>query len=202
MNVKDKFSKGEQRVHVDDPNMSEQLSHYLLESLPKDKQVIIACIGTDRSTGDSLGPLIGSMLRDHSLRTFHVYGTLEHPLHALNLKDTVKAIYRTHPSPFILAIDACLGKNSSIGSVSIGQGTLNPGAALKKDLPPIGDIHISGMVNVGGFMEYVVLQNTRLHHVMNMAAKIAAAIRMAEEKRGRGAYTYQPLIAATKKQQR
>ncbi|WP_079529029.1 spore protease YyaC [Halobacillus hunanensis] len=202
MNVKDKFSKGEQRVHVDDPNMSEQLSHYLLESLPKDKQVIIACIGTDRSTGDSLGPLVGSMLRDHPLKTFHVYGTLEHPLHALNLKDTIKAIYHTHPSPFILAIDACLGKNSSIGSVSIGKGTLNPGAALKKDLPPIGDMHISGMVNVGGFMEYVVLQNTRLHHVMNMAAKIAAAIRLAEEQRGSGLYTYQPLVAATKKQQR
>ncbi|UOR10774.1 spore protease YyaC [Halobacillus amylolyticus] len=199
MNVRDKFSKGEQRVHVDHPQMSEQLSDYLLQSLPNNKQVVIACVGTDRSTGDSLGPLIGSMLQDRPLKTFHVYGTLEEPLHALNLKETIKAIHRTHPQPFILAIDACLGKNSSIGSVSIAQGTLNPGAALKKDLPPIGDMHISGMVNVGGFMEYVVLQNTRLHHVMKMAAKIAAGIRLAEKKR---TYVYQPYSAATKKQQR
>ena len=35
---------------------------------------------------------------------------------------------------------------------------------------------ISGIVNVGGFMEYVVLQNTRLSLVMNMANKIAQVL--------------------------
>ncbi|MYL50710.1 spore protease YyaC [Halobacillus litoralis] len=183
MNFKDKFSKEEKRVNTDDPTMSDLLSTYLQEWLPPSKDIVIACIGTDRSTGDSFGPLVGSMLHDHALETFHIYGTLEEPLHALNLKERLAEIRRNHPSPYILAIDACLGKSSSVGSVVLGKGSLNPGSALKKDLPPVGQLHISGMVNVSGFMEHVVLQNTRLHVVMQMAAKVAAAIQLTEAKR-------------------
>ncbi|MCP3032187.1 spore protease YyaC [Halobacillus sp. A1] len=205
MNRKDMFSKDEQRFHTDDPLMSEQLSECLNQWLPNQKDVIVICIGTDRSTGDALGPLVGSMLRDQPLKTIHVYGTLEEPVHALNLHDTIKAINRLHSKPLVLAIDACLGKKSSIGSVVLGQGSLSPGAALKKDLPDVGDYHISGMVNVGGFMEYVVLQNTRLHIVMSMAAKIAAALRLTETKRLNEREAHEPyrdFLAATKKQQR
>ncbi len=47
---------------------------------------------------------------------------------------------------------------------------------VNKDLPSIGDISITGVVNVGGLMEYMVLQNTRLNLVMNMAEIIAKSI--------------------------
>jgi hypothetical protein len=40
-------------------------------------------------------------------------------------------------------------------------------------LPEIGDLHITGVVNVSGFMEHSVLQNTRLSVVVNMAKKAA-----------------------------
>ena len=40
----------------------------------------------------------------------------------------------------------------------------------------MGDIHITGIVNVSGYMEFFVLQNTRLNLVMKMAKKIAAGI--------------------------
>ncbi|ARI75537.1 spore protease YyaC [Halobacillus mangrovi] len=183
MNLKDKFSREERRVSTEDPAMSEALSVHLAEWLPPSKNVVIACIGTDRSTGDAFGPLVGSMLKDQKLQTFHVYGTLEEPLHALNLKDRIQYIHRNHTNSFILAIDACLGKSASVGSVVLGKGSISPGSALKKDLPPVGDVHISGMVNVSGFMEHVVLQNTRLHFVMQMAAKVAAAVHLTEGKR-------------------
>lgn len=183
MNFKDKFSKEEKRVSTDDPAMSDILSTYLQEWLPPSKDIVVTCIGTDRSTGDSFGPLVGSMLQDQSLETFHIYGTLEEPLHALNLKERLATIRKNHPNPYILAIDACLGKSTSVGSVVLGKGALHPGSALKKDLPPVGQLHISGMVNVSGFMEHVVLQNTRLHVVMQMAAKVAASIQLSEAKR-------------------
>ena len=41
--------------------------------------------------------------------------------------------------------------------------TAKPGAGVNKDLPPVGDLYITGVVNVGGFMDYLVLQNTRLY---------------------------------------
>ena len=35
-------------------------------------QVLLLCIGTDRSTGDSLGPLIGYQLRNRGLKHIRV----------------------------------------------------------------------------------------------------------------------------------
>ncbi|MNY42755.1 hypothetical protein D3C86_1776740 [compost metagenome] len=53
---------------------------------------------------------------------------------------------------------------------------MRPGAGVNKQLPPVGDIHMTGIVNVGGFMEYFVLQNTRLSLVMQLGDKIVSAV--------------------------
>lgn len=138
-------------------------------------QLIIVCIGTDRSTGDSLGPLAGSKML--SLNTHpHIYGTLDDPVHATNLNDVLQKIHSSFSNPYILAVDACLGKLESVGCVTIGLGPVKPGAAVNKDLPPVGDAYITGIVNVGGFMEHLVLQSTRLNLVMKMADTIASGI--------------------------
>ncbi|NEU32646.1 spore protease YyaC [bacterium LRH843] len=166
------------RVHMEEADaalvLSNQLQDMMAGSMNRD--LVIVCIGTDRSTGDSLGPLVGSMLEQQTLRHFHVYGTLEKPVHAVNLGERLDFIQASHPRSFILAIDACLGRLSSVGSVSLAEGPVQPGAAVQKKLPSVGDIHITGVVNVGGMMEYFVLQNTRLHTVIQMAELIATAI--------------------------
>ena len=48
--------------------------------------------------------------------------------------------------------------------------------ALSKDLPPIGEMNITGIVNISGSFEFLVLQNTRLHTVMNLADSISRGI--------------------------
>lgn len=50
---------------------------------------------------------------------------------------------------------------------------------MNKELPEVGEIHLTGIVNVSGFMEFFVLQNTRLNLVMKMAKTIAEAIVLA-----------------------
>jgi putative sporulation protein YyaC len=142
--------------------------------------LVLVCIGTDRSTGDSLGPLVGTKLTEKNISHFHVYGTLENPVHALNLVDTMKHIKTNFQKPFIIGIDACLGSIRNIGNISIGTGPVKPGAAMKKELPNVGNIHITGTVNISGFMEFTVLQNTRLHTVMKMSETIAAGIYKAD----------------------
>ena len=64
----------------------------------------------------------------------------------------------------------------SVGIIQIGMGPVKPGSGVNKELPAVGDIHITGIVNVSGFMEYFVLQNTRLHLIMKMAKTIANGI--------------------------
>ncbi|MEV5030042.1 spore protease YyaC [Paenibacillus sp. LPE1-1-1.1] len=148
----------------------------MLEEMAGNRPIVVVCVGTDRSTGDALGPLIGTNLSKYRSPHFELFGTLENPVHAMNLDDTLIEINRRYHKPFVVGIDACLGQVSSVGSIQVGVGPVRPGAGVNKDLPPVGDIHITGIVNVGGFMEYFVLQNTRLHLVMKMSDIIALSL--------------------------
>lgn len=160
-----------------DPFLNETMSDQIISWFPiLPREYVIICIGTDRSTGDSLGPLTGSFLSDFKLKHMTVYGSLHHPVHAQNLQEFIALINEKHHNPFIIAIDACLGKSSSIGKVITGVGSLKPGEALKKALPSIGDVFITGVVNINGFMQYAILQNTRLSVVTDMAKSIAKVL--------------------------
>ncbi|HLR14326.1 MAG TPA: spore protease YyaC [Bacillota bacterium] len=137
------------------------------------RDIVVICIGTDRCTGDALGPLTGTYLSKYSLQNISVYGTIHNPVHARNLTETLDTIYSTYENPFLIAIDASLGKPTSVGYVLSGIGSLEPGTALKKDLPNVGDMYIAGIVNISGFMEFQILQSTRLSIVIDMAQAIA-----------------------------
>lgn len=169
------------RIHYEDlPSrykIVETIERHLPQHAPSD--IIIVCIGTDRSTGDALGPLIGTRLKDRQFLKAKIYGTLNEPVHAMNLKTTLDSIYQTYQDPFVIGIDACLGKYNQIGMVTIGDGPVIPGAGVNKKLCPVGDMHMTGIVNVSGYMEYIVLQNTRLSLVMSMANVMADSIMIA-----------------------
>ncbi|MCL6585135.1 MAG: spore protease YyaC [Anoxybacillus sp.] len=172
-------SKNEkERIFYDEQGATTLVAMRLLSLLPTSltKPIAIVCIGTDRSTGDALGPLVGTMLKEKNMTYFHVYGTLEEPIHAVNLEEKITAIRSIHENAFMIAVDACLGRLKSVGAITIAEGPVRPGAGVNKQLPPVGDLHITGVVNVSGFMEFFVLQNTRLHLVMNMAKTIANGI--------------------------
>lgn len=158
--------------------LSNLLLEYLVLNLDNYDEIVILCIGTDRSTGDSLGPLVGYKLNSYVFKynNVHLIGTLDEPVHAKNLVETLQKIECSHPNAFILAIDASLGDFNNIGQIIIKNGPLKPGLGVNKNLPAVGDISITGIVNVGGLMEYMVLQNTRLSLVMNMAETIAKGI--------------------------
>lgn len=86
---------------------------YLIDSYySRATEFVILCIGSDRVTGDSLGPLVGYKLKRFHTGILHVYGTLDSPVHALNLDHIIADIKHSHPGTPILAIDASLGQKS------------------------------------------------------------------------------------------
>lgn len=147
-----------------------------LKSIVNNRPIVILCIGTDRSTGDSLGPIVGYKLKHLSVDNIYIYGTLENPVHAKNLSNILEKISCYFSNPYIIAIDSCLGSLTNIGKIFIKKGPLHPGLALNKDLPPIGEMSITGIVNISGSFEFLVLQNTRLYTVMNLADSISRGI--------------------------
>lgn len=177
------------KVPHTEPGIHSAIIHRLLLHFAKvspGQDIVVICIGTDRSTGDCLGPLVGTSLAKLASPHFHLYGTLEEPVHAMNLNDTLDKINQRFIDPFIIGIDACLGQTSSVGSIQVVQGPLRPGAGVNKQLPPVGDIHLTGIVNVGGFMEYFVLQNTRLSLVMRLSEIISSSLYTAIKEWNRG----------------
>jgi len=163
------------RIHMDTPYAEDIFCEYFVSTLSQvyiPSQIIVLCIGTDRSTGDSLGPLVGEKLKK-SCKHAHVFGDLSNPVHAGNLTKVLEEIHGLYRQPLIIAVDASLGRLENVGTIKIARGALKPGAGVNKDLPAVGNFHITGIVNVGGFMEYMVLQNTRLFVVMKMADIIA-----------------------------
>ncbi|WP_236036672.1 spore protease YyaC [Heyndrickxia oleronia] len=163
-------------------NSTRKLYHILKNEIRENsgKEMVIICVGTDRSTGDSLGPLVGTILSEMKIKNFIVYGNIDEPVHATNLEETLNMVNQRHPNSFVIGIDACLGRKKSIGKISIKQQPLKPGAGVKKELPEVGHCSIVGVVNISGFMEYLVLQNTRLSLVMKMANEIAGVIKLAD----------------------
>lgn len=100
----------------------------ILEQTQNWSEIVFLCIGTDRVTGDCLGPYIGAQLSSHTFPMIHVYGTLSDPVHALNLTDTLQEIQNRHPGCLIIAIDSSLGQKKHLGYVTISNGALYPGA--------------------------------------------------------------------------
>jgi putative sporulation protein YyaC len=140
------------------------------------RPIAFACIGTDRSTGDSLGPLVGQRLLRLGFAPEAVIGSLEDPLHALNLEDRLGPMMDGSPRPLVVAIDAALGSMKNVGAVNLRRGGLLPGQGVGKTLPSIGELAVTATVNVqAGALDVQVLQSTRLYLVQQLAELIGVA---------------------------
>ncbi len=152
------------------------LENILAEYNASHREIVVICIGSDRATGDCLGPLVGEKLSKEGC-VVSVYGTLASPVHAVNLLETLKKIREFHDNPLIIAVDASLGMRRHVGYVTLKKGSLRPGSGVSKTLPLIGDICITGIVGVSGLLNDVLLQTTRLHLVMQLSDFISSGIK-------------------------
>ena len=178
------FFKKRINAHLDsemkngNKNKKEDIEFLLKEVIANssDKEIVFLCIGSDLVVVDSLGPLVGTMLVEHGV-PFHVFGTLEDPIHALNLKKRLNDIKKQFQQPLIIAVDACIGDKDQLGSIIFEKGPLFPGIALGKSLPSVGDYQIKAVVGCKNIYEpSQIFQNTRLYHVINTAKEVTEMI--------------------------
>ena len=131
-------------------------------------ETVIICIGTDKCIGDALGPLVGTMLKDKNF-PLPVYGTIDIPIHALNLDKNLKEIKKLHPNASILAIDASLGDEEAIGEIHCRDFSIHPGKGVGMKLPDVGEASIIGIVDSCDKAEFFASRTIRLSLIMNMA---------------------------------
>ncbi|MFC7364212.1 MULTISPECIES: spore protease YyaC [Bhargavaea] len=167
---------GGKTVENEIADLSLTIGNIIGQASAEGREVVFLCIGSDRYVGDSLGPLVGSMLEDSGV-PYKVYGTLKDPVHAFNLKGTIKEINRQFTKPVIFSVDASLGTKEEAGSVIFREGPVKPGKGIEKVLPSVGDYHFAGVVNyIDPLPTSQFLNDTRLYTVMTLAQAIVKVI--------------------------
>lgn len=166
------LSKAKLEVHYKNSFASTRIADFLSEHLTEDTAIV--CIGTDKCIVDSLGPLVGTFLSKQDI-SIDVYGTLDNPVHAMNINEHLKAINKRKYSN-IIAIDACLSNKKNQGIIEVREGSITPGKGIGKLLPEIGDYSIIGIIDTSDKEFHDLIQDTRLSTVYSMAEVISAGI--------------------------
>lgn len=164
-------------MHYSDPNAVSQLTEGLNRVfMVSKKEPLFLCIGSDRHLLDCFAPLVGTMLTAQ-VPEINLFGTLDNPLHARNLARELQTIKKVHPDKLQVAIDASLGAEQDLGYVKLRDESLQPGKALAKHLPPVGQISIIGIVGTR-IDRYTALSvnNGSLAHVYHMAQVVTQAV--------------------------
>ena len=143
------------------------------ENMSLRRSLVFLCIGTDKITGDSLGPYIGTQLKK---RGFCVYGCIGDTVNATNLTAAAVRIYREHNRPFIVAIDACLGRKEHVGYASLSTERLRAGAGVNKTLLPVGNIAVTGIVTEFGTDSFTRLMNVPAEKIALMGNAMTNAL--------------------------
>lgn len=138
---------------------------------------VFVCIGSDLAIGDSLGPLVGTMLAEALAGTdIYVYGQFSYLVTARNVRATAEHVRARFPERKLLAIDAAVGDEDDVGTVKAINRPIRPGSGANKRLGKVGDASLLYIVTKKSEFSYSLLNMTRLGDVYNAACYIVRAI--------------------------
>ena len=144
--------------------------------------VIFLCVGTDRITGDTFGPIVGYKLKRlfGELKNIDIIGDLENIVCDLNIENVIDNICLNHSNPFIISIDSAVSCNEeNIGKIIVERGGICVGKCLCKNRYVVGDMNIKGIVAKdlkNPKRNFMLLQNIRLNMIMQMADIVSHGI--------------------------
>ncbi len=146
-----------------------------IANFTKENTPIVVCIGTDAVLGDSLGPTVGSMLKEKIGGKTYIFGTLDQPITAKEVDFMSEFIEKVYPNSTVLAVDAALGDKKDVGTIKIFDDGIKPGLGVKKNLSKIGDIGIIGVIDEKDKGKKM-LSSVRYSSVYKMATVISDGI--------------------------
>ena len=139
---------------------------------------VVVCIGSDKVSGDMLGPLVGTSLRDKYRVTCPVYGVVGESVNGVNLETYLAMLRERHASDSVIAVDAAVGKREDVGKIRLKRGGIRAGGALEKAFGQVGDVGIVGVVAEETEPEdvYAALLAVPFELVSELASRIANMI--------------------------
>ena len=145
---------------------------------PLERQLVVVCFGTPAIAGDSLGPEVGTILREDKNFPAFVYGTLDRPVTGRNMNEWISFVRETHKGAVLLVVDACLGEASNLGRISVRSDGVCP-AAVGGKKSRFGDVGIIAVVGDKSGDALTELMQANAVYVSELAHKVADLIKSA-----------------------
>ena len=150
----------------------------LIDSQKKDNQnLTFLCIGTDRVTGDSLGPIVGSNLekyvKKNNIKNIKVIGNLENNLSNTNINKI------ENNNGIRIVIDSAISNTYDIGDIIIDKSPIKIRQALNSSKDINSDIAIKCIVGKNfedSSENFLMLQNIKIGIVLNLAEKLSTTL--------------------------
>lgn len=146
-------------------------------------ELVFLCIGTDRMTGDSFGPLVGTKLQEqlgqYNIFNINIYGTLKENICYTNIQEVLEQIKTRHQNACIVVIDAALSREEKVGKIFVEKGKMILGKGLHKPKIEVGDISIKAVVGKNYKLpkyNFTSLQNISLNVVIKLADIVVEGI--------------------------
>lgn len=148
--------------------------------LDKKTPPVFMCIGSDKVVGDSLGVLVGEMLRHNPSLKNRVFGHLDTPITRLNLKESIRHIKSIYPNAPVIVIDAVLGDVEEVGNIKTYPKGIIAGGEFGKG-EKVGDFSILGVVCTKGVNALTFLGCVRMGLISRLSKKIVESIFYSEK---------------------
>lgn len=143
------------------------------------ENILFVCIGNGKIIGDSLGPLIGTVLEKNKRLIqnnvkIDVIGTFENPILYYNVEEFIKKIDSQDYSEIVI-IDSALGSKENIGKVMITPAEILIGVGVNRGRMVKGDIILKGVVGINYnniSRNLIELESVEAKQVENIAGKM------------------------------
>ena len=143
------------------------------------ENILFVCIGNGKIIGDSLGPLIGTVLEKNKRLIqnnvkIDVIGTFENPILYYNVEEFIKNIDSKDYSEIVI-IDSALGSKENIGKVMITPAEILIGVGVNRGRMVKGDIILKGVVGINYnniSRNLIELESVEAKQVENIAGKM------------------------------
>ncbi len=144
---------------------------------PTKPEIVIVCFGTIAITGDALGPMVGTRLKQQGVPAF-VYGTEDCCVNGKNMERWLSFIRAVHQGAVFIAIDASLGSADKVGQIIIRSDGVCP-AAIKGRRTRFGDVGVLCVVAENSGDALMQLMAVSQVYVADMSDKVSNLVKTA-----------------------
>lgn len=154
-------------------NISNKIIKLIDKQNIRNPNLTFICVGTDRVSGDSIGPIVGSNLikyiEENNIKNINVIGNLKDNFNNANIS-------KLNNKDITIVIDSAISNTYDVGDIVIDEKNIKIREALDDSKEINSNINIKCIVGRNfkdSAANFLMLQNVKLGIVLNIAEELS-----------------------------